>query len=54
MIGFDRDAVAKLVTLPADCVVGPMVAIGKGTKEPWPKPGQLSLDEVVVHNRFDG
>ena len=52
MIGFDRDAVGKLVGIPDDHVVGPMVAIGKGTKESWPKPGQLSLDEVVIHNRF--
>jgi hypothetical protein len=29
-----------------------MVAIGKGTKEPWPKPGQLSLDEVVIENGY--
>jgi len=29
-----------------------MIAIGKGTKEAWPKPGQLSLDEVIVDNRF--
>ena len=54
MIGFDHDAVAKLVGLPADHVIGPMVAIGKGTKDPWPKPGQLPLDEVVVHNPFGG
>lgn len=52
MIGFDHDAVAKLINLPDDHVIGPMVAIGKGTKDPWPKPGQLTLDEVVVRNRF--
>jgi nitroreductase len=52
MIGFDRDAVGELVNLPADHVVGPLVAIGKGTKAPWPKPGQLTLDEVIVRNRF--
>jgi len=52
MIGFDIDAVAKLINLPADHVMGPMVAIGKGTKAPWPKPGQLSLNEVLVNNRF--
>ncbi|MDA1194997.1 MAG: nitroreductase family protein [Planctomycetota bacterium] len=52
MIGFDRAAVGALVNLPADHVVGPLVAIGKGTKAAWPKPGQLSLDEVVVQNRF--
>ena len=48
----DIDAVAELIKLPDDHVMGPMVAIGKGTKEPWPKPGQLSLDEVVIKDRF--
>ena len=52
MIGFDIDKVAELVNLPEDHVIGPMVAIGKGTKEPWPKPGQLSLDELVRDNTF--
>ena len=52
MIGFDIDAVTKLINLPADHVMGPMVAIGKGTKAPWPKPGQLSLNEVLVNNTF--
>jgi len=52
MIGFDIEAVAKLIKLPADHVMGPMVAIGKGTKAPWPKPGQLGLSEVLVNNTF--
>ena len=52
MIGFDIDKVAELIRLPEDHVMGPMVAIGKGTKDPWPKPGQLSLDEVVIDNSF--
>lgn len=52
MIGFDVDEVAKLIKLPNDHVMGPMVAIGKGTKEPWPKPGQLTLDEVLLENTF--
>lgn len=52
MIGFDIDKVAELVKLPADHVMGPMVAIGKGTKAPWPKPGQLTLESLVVENRF--
>ena len=52
MIGFDHDAVAEMVGLPADHCIGPMVAIGKGTKAPWPKPGQLPLSEVVIKNRF--
>ena len=54
MIGFDIDKVAELIRLPADHVMGPMVAIGKGTKDPWPKPGQLSLEEVVIENGFSG
>lgn len=52
MIGYDYDEVAKLINLPADHCIGPLVAIGKGAKAPWPKPGQLSLDEVVVNNTF--
>ncbi|NEO30030.1 MAG: nitroreductase family protein [Symploca sp. SIO3C6] len=52
MIGFDIDKVAELINLPEDCVIGPMVAIGKKVKEPWPKPGQLPLSELVIENRF--
>lgn len=52
MIGFDIEGVAKLINLPADHVMGPMVAIGKGIKAPWAKPGQLPLSEVLVNNRF--
>jgi len=52
MIGFDIEAVGKLVNLPDDHVMGPMVAIGKGTKDAWPKPGQLPLEELVVDNSF--
>jgi nitroreductase len=52
MIGFDIDKVAELINLPDDHVMGPMVAIGKGTKEAWPKPGQLPLEELVFENRF--
>jgi len=52
MIGFDIDEVAKLINLPEDHVMGPMVAIGKGTKESWPKPGQLTLEDLVFENSF--
>ena len=52
MIGFDHEKVAELIKLPEDYVMGPMVAIGKGTKEPWPKPGQLPLAELVVDDSF--
>ncbi len=52
MIGFDIEGMAKLIRLPEDHVMGPMVAIGKKTGDPWPKPGQLPLDEVVLENGF--
>lgn len=52
MIGFDHEKVAEIVNLPAFHVIGPMVAIGKGIKDPWPKPGQLPLSELVVENSF--
>ena len=52
MIGFDLEAVAAMVNLPPDHCIGPMVAIGRGVQEPWPRPGQLPLEELVIHNRF--
>jgi nitroreductase len=52
MIGFDIEKVAELINLPDDHVMGAMVAIGKGTKDAWPKPGQLPLSEVVFENGF--
>lgn len=52
MDGFDFDAVAKLINLPEDHVVSMFVAVGKGTKEPWPRPGQLPLDELVIKDKF--
>jgi nitroreductase len=52
MIGFDSEKVAELVNLPEGYVMGPMVAIGKGIKEPWAKPGQLPLEELVVEDAF--
>ena len=52
MIGFDFDPVVELINLPDDHVLGQMVDIGKGTKDPRPKPGQLPLSEVLVHDKF--
>ncbi len=53
MDGFDFDAVAKIIKLPDDHAIAFMIAIGKGTKDAWPRPGQLDLDEVMVSDRFD-
>ena len=52
MIGFDIEKVTERINLTEDHVMGPMVAICKGTKDLCPKPGQLSLGEVVVENGF--
>jgi nitroreductase len=52
MDGFDFDKVAELIKLPDDHVIAMFVAIGKGIKEAWPRPGQLTLDEVVIKNSF--
>jgi nitroreductase len=52
MDGFDFEKVAELIHLPDDHVITMFVAIGKSSKEAWPRPGQLELDEVVIKNRF--
>jgi len=52
MDGFDFDAVARIIRLPDDHVISYMIAVGKGTQQPWPKPGQLSYEEVVIENQF--
>ncbi|HIJ78128.1 MAG: nitroreductase family protein [Desulfobulbaceae bacterium] len=52
MDGFDFAEVAKLINLPSDHVIAMFVAIGKGLKPAWPRGGQLTMDEVVVVDRF--
>ncbi len=53
MDGFDFDKVGELINLPADHVIAMFVAIGKGTQEAWPRPGQLDMNEVVIKDRFE-
>ena len=52
MDGFDFDAVGKLINLPTDHAIAMFVAIGKGIKEPLPRPGSLSPSETVVLDMF--
>jgi nitroreductase len=52
MDGFDFDAVGKLINLPADHAIAMFVTIGKGIKEPLPRPGSLSQNEAVVSDLF--
>lgn len=52
MDGFDFEAVAKLINLPADHAIAMFVAIGKPALNPWPRGGQLTMREVVINDRF--
>jgi nitroreductase len=52
MDGFDFDKVGQLINLPNDHAIALIIAIGKRTRDAWPKPGQLSLDEVLVIDSF--
>lgn len=52
MDGFDFEAVGRLIKLPADHTIAMFVTIGKPLREPWPRGGQLRLDEVVIQNHF--
>ena len=52
MIGFDADAVAKLINLPTDHAIGMLLVIGKALKPAHPKGGFLPQAEIVIENRF--
>tara|TARA_R110001592_G_scaffold20926_20_gene84821 strand:- start:41100 stop:41702 length:603 start_codon:yes stop_codon:yes gene_type:complete len=52
MIGFDQDAAAKIVNLPADHAIGMMVTIGKQVKAPNPRGGSIEYSEAVIDNAF--
>lgn len=52
MDGFDFDAVAKLIKLPADHVPAMFITVGKAIKPAAARAGQLDLSEVVVYNTF--
>jgi nitroreductase len=52
MDGFDYEKVGEIIALPKDHEIAFMLVIGKGIKEPWPRPGQMELEEVLVENRF--
>ena len=54
MVGFDADAVAKLINLPDDHAISFMIAIGKQAKPAWPRGERLPDAEVVIQDRFPG
>jgi len=52
MDGFDFDAVANLLNLPRDDMPTMFVTVRKAAKDAWPRGGQLSMQEVVIQNKF--
>ena len=51
MDGFDFDAVAKIIRLPADFAIGYMVAVGKGTGNAWPR-NREPMEHLVYLDHF--
>ena len=52
MDGFDFDAVAKLINLPADHVPAMFITVGKAIKPALQRAGQLDFNQVVIYNKF--
>jgi nitroreductase len=52
MDGFDFDAVAKLINLPADHAIVMMIAVGEALSPANLRGGQLSLEKVLIKNTF--
>jgi nitroreductase len=52
MDGFDFDAVARLINLPADHTPVMFVVVGKALAPARARSGQLDMDEVVIYNKF--
>lgn len=53
MIGFDAEAVSKLIRLPEDHALSFILAIGKPTKDVWPRGERLPDSEVIIKDRFN-
>lgn len=52
MVGFDPEAVAKLINLPQDHLLSFILAIGKTASPAWPRGDRLLDEEVVITDRF--
>jgi nitroreductase len=52
MIGFDAEAVAKLIRLPDDHALSFIIAIGRKAAEAWPRGERLPDSEMVITDRF--
>ena len=52
MIGFDSDAMAKLINLPNDHVIGMMLPFGRAQQPAHPKSGFLPQEIMLVENKW--
>lgn len=52
MDGFDFAKVGEIINMPQDHEICLILTIGKALQAPHPKGGQLSLDDVVLTDRF--
>lgn len=48
----DLDEVARLINLPEDHASAMFVAVGKGVRDPWPRAGQLPLEQALPLDLF--
>ncbi|MDX1918384.1 MAG: nitroreductase family protein [Candidatus Caenarcaniphilales bacterium] len=53
MIGFDAEAVSKIINLPADHVISFLIVVGKAAKPAWGRGERLPDTEVVIYDRFN-
>jgi len=52
MVGFDPEAVAKIINLPEDHIISFMISVGKQAKAPWGRGDRLADEEVVIHDQY--
>jgi nitroreductase len=52
MIGFDSEAVAKLINLPDNYALSFMLPVGKQAQPAWDRGARLSDEIVVTFDRF--
>jgi nitroreductase len=52
MVGFDADAVAKLINLPENHALSFMIAVGKEIQDAWPRGERLPDSTVVIQDKF--
>jgi len=52
MIGFDPDAVAEVISLPENHVIGMLISVGKAVKPAQSRGGSVAREAVVFENTF--